>query len=175
MCYIHSPHLQHVMFSSFRGKIFNLTWFERIHKNWPWNQINRVILKLPIFQNILDKSLRRGGLPRDLMVSIFAAKVHAFSALGRKILKFWTKNYFSFGQEHNLALVSLFYRLIVEAEFRPDQSVTISQEDSRCKNIFCHSRYSYIYPPQMQGRACSVSPKKWQTEFLVLIYSASWT
>lgn len=58
-------------------------------------------------QNILDKSLRRGGLPNDLMVSIFAAK------------------------EHNLALVSLFYRLIVEAEYSADQSVTITQEDSR--------------------------------------------
>ena len=34
-------------------------------------------------------------------------------------------------QEHNLALVSLFYRLIVEAEFNADKSVTISQEDSR--------------------------------------------
>ena len=84
--------MQHVMFSSFRGKIFNQTWFERIHKNWPWNQIKRVILKLSIFQNILDKSLRRGGLPRDLMVSIFAAKVHAFSA---SILKFLTKKLIS--------------------------------------------------------------------------------
>ena len=60
-------------------------------------------------QAILDKSLRKGGLPSDLMVSIFAAK------------------------EHTIALVHLFYRLLMEAEFRPDKSVTISKVDSRYK------------------------------------------
>jgi len=58
-------------------------------------------------QAILDKSLRRGGLPSDLMVSIYAAK------------------------EHNLALVHLFYRLLLRAEFSSAKSVKISQEDSR--------------------------------------------
>jgi len=58
-------------------------------------------------QAILDKSLRRGGLPSDLMISIFAAK------------------------EHNLALVHLFYKLLLKAEFRQDKSITISQQDSR--------------------------------------------
>ena len=58
-------------------------------------------------QAILDKSLRKGGLPSDLMVSIFAAK------------------------EHTIALVHLFYRLLMEAEFRQDKSVTISKVDSR--------------------------------------------
>ena len=60
-------------------------------------------------QAILDKSLRKGGLPSDLMVSIFAAK------------------------EHTIALVHLFYRLLMEAEFRQDKSVTISKVDSRYK------------------------------------------
>ena len=60
-------------------------------------------------QAILDKSLRKGGLPSDLMVSIFAAK------------------------EHTIALVHLFYRLLLEAEFRQDKSVTISKVDSRYK------------------------------------------
>lgn len=61
-------------------------------------------------QAILDKSLRKGGLPSDLMVSIFAAK------------------------EHTIALVHLFYRLLMEAEFRQDKSVTISKVDSRYKD-----------------------------------------
>lgn len=56
---------------------------------------------------ILDKSLRKGGLPSDLMVSIFAAK------------------------EHTISLVHLFYRLLMEAEYREDKSVTISKVDSR--------------------------------------------
>ena len=43
------------------------------------------------------------------MVSIFAAK------------------------EHTIALVHLFYRLLLEAEFRQDKSVTISKVDSRYK------------------------------------------
>ena len=60
-------------------------------------------------QAILDKSLRKGGLPSDLMVSIFAAK------------------------EHTISLVHLFYRLLMEAEFRQDKSVTISKVDSRYK------------------------------------------
>ena len=63
-------------------------------------------------QAILDKSLRKGGLPSDLMISIFAAK------------------------EHTIALVHLFYRLLLEAEFSHDKSVTISKEDSRCETIF---------------------------------------
>ena len=58
-------------------------------------------------QAILDKSLRRGGLPSDLMVSIYAAK------------------------EHSMALVKLFYRLLLEAEYSPEKSVTISKADSR--------------------------------------------
>ena len=66
---------------------------------------------LPV-QAILDKSLRRGGLPSDLMISIYAAK------------------------EHNLALVHLFYRLLLEAEFTQDKSVTISQDDSRLVQIY---------------------------------------
>merc|ERR1711874_178662 len=45
-------------------------------------------------QAILDKTLARGGLPTDLLISIFAAK------------------------EHNLALIHLFYRLLLEAEFK---------------------------------------------------------
>ena len=60
-------------------------------------------------QAILDKSLRKGGLPSDLMVSIYAAK------------------------EHTISLVHLFYRLLMEAEFRQDKSVTISKVDSRYK------------------------------------------
>lgn len=58
-------------------------------------------------QNILDKSLRRGGLPTDLMISIYAAK------------------------EHNLVLIHLFYRLVLQSEYSAEKSVTISNEDSR--------------------------------------------
>ena len=60
-----------------------------------------------LLQAILDKSLRRGGLPSDLMVSIFAAK------------------------EHTVALAHLFWRLLLEAEYSEDKTVTISKQDSR--------------------------------------------
>ena len=62
---------------------------------------------VPCCQAILDKSLKRGGLPSDLMVSIFAAK------------------------EHCITLVHLFYKLLLEAESSPDKTLTISKEDSR--------------------------------------------
>lgn len=65
-----------------------------------------LIIKM-IFQAILEKSLRRGGLPRDLGISILAAK------------------------HHNMALVHLFYRLLIQAEFSAEKQVTISMEDSR--------------------------------------------
>ncbi|XP_023336930.1 uncharacterized protein LOC111707965 [Eurytemora carolleeae] len=58
-------------------------------------------------QNIIDKSIRRGGLPSDLFTSLQAAR------------------------EHNLSLVELFYKLILQAEYSQDKSVVISPEDSR--------------------------------------------
>ena len=91
---------------------------------------------LDIFQRqaILDKSLRRGGLPSDLMVSIYAAK------------------------EHNLALVHLFYRLLLEAEFKQDKSVTISQGDSRLVWIHIQFNDSKIYMFQNICKTFPFSP-----------------
>ena len=85
-------------------------------------------------QAILDKSLRRGGLPSDLMVSIYAAK------------------------EHNLALVHLFYRLLLEAEFKQDKSVTISQGDSRLVWIHIQFNDSKIYMFQNICKTFPFSP-----------------
>ena len=55
------------------------------------------------------------------MVSIFAAK------------------------EHTIALVHLFYRLLLEAEFRQDKSVTISKVDSRYKEYKNYSEFQRIF------------------------------
>ena len=67
-----------------------------------------------------------------------------------------TRSKIEFHQEHNLALVSLFYRLIVEAEYSADQSVTITQEDSRC------------YP-----RFATQSTEKWPFEYRTVIMQAN--
>ena len=39
-------------------------------------------------------------------------------------------------KEHNLALIHLFYRLLLEAEFKKHKSVKISQGDSRFVYIY---------------------------------------
>merc|ERR1719273_151878 len=58
-------------------------------------------------QNIIDKSLQRGGFPPNLVISMYAAK------------------------QHNISLAKLFYKLILRAELSTVKSVTITPEESR--------------------------------------------